>query len=52
VGGSSGMALYAGMQYAKKLTDQDIMVIIFPDSGKNYLAKLDEKWMKENGFFR
>jgi cystathionine beta-synthase len=50
-GGSSGLALFAALQKAKQLTEQDIMVVILADSGKNYVSKMyNDTWMKENGF--
>lgn len=50
-GGSGGMAVYAAMQLAKDLTEDDIMVVILPDSGRNYVSKIyDDVWMKKNNF--
>jgi len=49
-GGSSGMALFAAKQVAKKLK-KGLMVVILPDSGKNYLTKFyNEEWMRNFGF--
>ncbi|HEU4481039.1 MAG TPA: pyridoxal-phosphate dependent enzyme, partial [Actinomycetota bacterium] len=51
VGGSCGTAMWAGLEVAKELGPEHIMVVLLPDSGRNYLSKLyDEKWMRENGF--
>ena len=48
-GGSSGMALFGAIKMAKKLK-KGILVVIFPDSGRNYLTKFyNDKWMKEAG---
>lgn len=45
-GGSSGMALYAARKVAKKLK-QGLVVVIFPDSGRNYLTKFyNDEWME------
>ncbi|MFD6812854.1 pyridoxal-phosphate dependent enzyme [Enteractinococcus coprophilus] len=50
-GGSSGMALAAALKEAKKLTEDDLMVVILPDSGRGYLGKVfSETWMQEHGF--
>jgi len=51
VGGSVGTAVWAGLQVARELGPDDVVVVILPDSGKNYLSKLyDDNWMRENGF--
>lgn len=51
VGGSCGTAMWAALEVAKELGPESLMVVILPDSGRNYLSKLyDEKWMRENGF--
>lgn len=51
VGGSSGMAVAAGLQAAQDLGEDDVMVILLPDSGRGYLAKIfNDRWMDEQGF--
>ncbi|NUL49224.1 cystathionine beta-synthase [Cellulosimicrobium funkei] len=51
VGGSSGMAVVAGLRAARELTEDDVMVIILPDSGRGYLGKIfSEDWMDSMGF--
>jgi cystathionine beta-synthase len=51
VGGSSGMAVASALKAAKKLTADDIMVVLLPDSGKGYLGKVfNENWMRSHGF--
>ncbi|MFF2050116.1 cystathionine beta-synthase [Leifsonia sp. NPDC058194] len=51
VGGSSGMAVVAALRAAKSLTADDIMVVILPDGGRGYLAKIfNDKWMQSYGF--
>jgi cystathionine beta-synthase len=51
VGGSSGMAVVAGLRAARELGEDDVMVIILPDSGRGYLGKIfNEGWMDEMGF--
>jgi len=51
VGGSSGTALHAALEVAKELDDSATIVVIFPDTGRNYLSKLySESWMLQYGF--
>ncbi|EEQ35934.1 cystathionine beta-synthase [Clavispora lusitaniae] len=51
VGGSSGSALQAALDVAKDLTENDTVVVVFPDSIRSYLSKFaDDEWMKTNGF--
>lgn len=51
VGGSSGSALQAALQVAEKLTEDDVVVVVFPDSIRSYLSKFaDDEWMTTNGF--
>src|SRR5256712_2819360 len=50
-GGSAGAALYVALKSAEKLTANDVVVIIIPDSGTRYLSKVyNENWMRENQF--
>lgn len=49
-GGSSGMALFAAIQLSKKLK-RGLIVVILPDSGRNYLTKFyNDDWMRDFGF--
>jgi len=49
VGGSCGTALAAGLRYARRLTSDDFMVIICPDTGRNYMSKMyDDRWLAEH----
>ncbi len=51
VGGSSGTALHAALEVAKELGEDKTIVVIFPDTGRNYLSKLySETWMLQYGF--
>lgn len=53
VGGSSGSALAAALRVAKeqKLTKDDVVVVVLPDSVRSYLTKfVDDDWMNYNGF--
>ncbi|CAG8605633.1 2206_t:CDS:2 [Ambispora gerdemannii] len=50
-GGSSGSAMWAALQVAKTLKKGQRIVVILPDTVRNYMTKfLNENWMKENGF--
>ncbi|EKE00801.1 MAG: hypothetical protein ACD_21C00271G0001 [uncultured bacterium] len=40
VGLSSGAVMHVALEYAEKLTESDIMVVIFADSGRAYLSKV------------
>ena len=49
-GGSSGMALFAAGKVAKKLKN-GLIIVILPDSGKNYLTRFyNDDWMRDFGF--
>jgi len=51
VGGSSGMAVVAGLRAAKDLPKDAVVVVILPDSGRGYLAKIfNDQWMRSYGF--
>jgi len=51
VGGSAGTAVAAALRYAERLTPDDLVVAILPDTGRNYLSKFhDDRWMEANGF--
>jgi cystathionine beta-synthase len=52
VGWSSGSALHGAIEYAKdNLKKDDVMVILLPDHGTRYLAKVyNDQWMKDHGF--
>jgi len=50
-GGSAGSAVYAAFKEAEKLTENDLIVVIIPDSGTRYLSKIyNDNWMRENQF--
>ena len=50
-GGSSGAAVSASLELAKKIESGKIIVAILPDSGSRYLGKMfNDGWMKQNGF--
>jgi cystathionine beta-synthase len=51
VGGSCGTAMWAALELGKELGPDDVVVVLLPDSGRNYISKLyDDNWMRENGF--
>jgi cystathionine beta-synthase len=51
-GGSCGAAAWAGLEYAKRLSEKDFMVILLPDTGMRYLSKIyNDEWMRENQYF-
>ncbi len=51
-GGSGGAAVWAGLEYAKRLSEKDFMVILLPDTGMRYLSKIyNDEWMRENQYF-
>ncbi|HEX9823177.1 MAG TPA: cystathionine beta-synthase [Actinomycetota bacterium] len=51
VGGSSGTALHAALEVAKEMDEDATIVVLFPDTGRNYLSKLySETWMLQHGF--
>lgn len=48
-GGSAGTALGAALVYARRLTANDVVVVLLPDTGRGYLSKLfNDTWMREN----
>ncbi len=51
VGGSSGSAVWAAVEVAKKYGPDKRIVTLLPDSVRNYMTKfLDDQWMRENGW--
>lgn len=48
-GGSAGTALGAALVYARRLTVNDVVVVLIPDTGRGYLSKqFNDTWMREN----
>ena len=48
-GGSSGMAVVGALRVAEERPD-DLVVVLLPDSGRNYLSKIfNDDWMREQG---
>jgi cystathionine beta-synthase len=51
VGGSSGTAMFAALEVARELPEEKLIVVIFPDTGRNYLSKLySDTWLLQYGF--
>ena len=53
VGGSSGMAVASAIKYAlaNDLDENQIVVVLAPDSGRSYLEKIfNDDWMRANGY--
>jgi cystathionine beta-synthase len=52
VGWSSGSAVHGALEYAREnMRKDDMMVILLPDHGTRYLAKVyNDQWMKDHGF--
>ncbi|RPA87481.1 cystathionine beta-synthase [Ascobolus immersus RN42] len=50
-GGSSGSAMAAMLKAAKDLPEDAVVVVVLPDSVRNYLTKfVDDTWMENNNF--
>ncbi|KFD65524.1 hypothetical protein M514_01425 [Trichuris suis] len=50
-GGSSGSAVWAAVQAAKDLNENQRCVVVLPDGVRNYMTKfLQDNWMIEKGF--
>ncbi len=53
IGGSGGTAVAAALRVARGLSDQDVVVVLIPDSGRGYLSKVfNDTWMTDFGFLR
>ena len=51
VGGSCGMAVAAALKVARRLTADDVLVVLLPDGGRGYLSKIfADSWMASYGF--
>jgi len=49
VGGSCGMAVVATVRAAKELPESAVIVVLLPDTGRNYVSKVfDDGWVLEN----
>ena len=51
IGGSGGTAIAAACELAKDLTEEDLVVVVIPDSGRGYLSTVfNSQWMSTMGF--
>lgn len=51
VGGSSGLAVAAALRLAEGLSDDDVIVVVLPDSGRGYLGTIfNDTWMHSHGY--
>jgi len=49
-GGSGGMAVVGALRVARRLPEA-LVVVVLPDSGRNYLSKIyNDEWMREHRF--
>jgi cystathionine beta-synthase len=51
-GSSGSAAAVAARQIAESLTEDALVVTLFPDSGERYLSKLNDDWMGRHGLTR
>jgi cystathionine beta-synthase len=52
VGGSGGTTVAAALKYAARLSQPKYIVVLLPDTGRNYINKIfSDAWMQENGFW-
>ncbi len=53
VGGSSGSAMWAALRVAEEMEEGQRLVVILPDSVRNYMTKyVDDAWMRQHGFLQ
>ena len=53
IGGSCGTAVHAALVVGAELGPDAVVVVLLPDSGRNYLSKIfDDRWMTRYGFLR
>ncbi len=51
-GGSSGTAVAAAIKYAETMREARLVVVLLPDTARNYLTKcFNDDWMREHGFW-
>jgi len=49
-GGSSGSAVWAALKVSEDLSEDKVVVVILPDTGRNYMSKIfSDDWMREKG---
>jgi len=53
IGGSCGTAVHAALVVGRELGPDAVVVVLLPDSGRNYLSKIfNDGWMTHFGFLR
>ena len=53
IGGSCGTAVHGSLVLGRELGPEALVVVLLPDSGRNYLSKIyDDRWMTDYGFLR
>ncbi|HUH03612.1 MAG TPA: cystathionine beta-synthase [Kofleriaceae bacterium] len=53
IGGSSGSAMWAALEVCRTMEEGKRVVVILPDSVRNYLTKfVDDSWMRQHGFLQ
>jgi cystathionine beta-synthase len=53
VGGSSGAAVWAALQVGKTMKPGQRVVVVLPDSIRNYLSKfVSDAWLRQHGFLQ
>ena len=52
-GGSSGGAVSVALKHAATMREDQVVVVILPDSGMKYISKMfNDEWMREKGFLK
>lgn len=52
VGSSAGAVVAGALKVGERLDENSVMVMLLPDSGKNYLSTIfSDQWMKENELY-
>jgi cystathionine beta-synthase len=49
VGSSGGAAVAGAIEVAKRMTPDDLIVVLLPDTGTRYLSKLNDEWLRSKG---
>ena len=50
VGESSGTAVFAALEVAREMDEDQVVVVVLPDTGRNYLSKLySDTWLLQYG---
>ena len=49
VGSSGGAAVAGAIQVAERMTAEQLVVVLLPDTGTRYLSKLNDDWLRSKG---